>query len=86
MRSWPGSGHTKPGMPTLHCPNSSAVAKFKAALQSGDVFYHGFAHDGEASYYPDASLFEAGIMVGEAIADELGFPRPRAISQRDVPG
>eukprot|EP01052_Picozoa_sp_SAG31_P022596 SAG31_NODE_1804_length_7234_cov_3.340855_3_plen_61_part_00 len=48
MKSWPGSGHLKVGAPTLHCPNSSAVAAFKAALRRGDIFFHAFAHDGEA--------------------------------------
>ena len=33
----------------LHCPNASAVAAFKAALRRGDIFLHGFPHDGEAS-------------------------------------
>ena len=47
MKSWPGSGHLTPGMPTLHCPNASAVVAFKAALQRGDIFFHAFAHDGE---------------------------------------
>jgi hypothetical protein len=47
------------------------VSAFKAALKSGDIFYHAFAHNGEASTYPDASLFEAGIEVGERVADEV---------------
>jgi len=37
------------GAPLLHCPNASAVAAFKAALRRGDIFLHGFPHDGEAS-------------------------------------
>jgi hypothetical protein len=86
MRSWPGSGHARVGTPVLHCPNASAVADLKAALKRGDIFFHGFSSDNEASYYPDASLFEAAITVGERISDELGIARPVAVSQRDVPG
>ena len=86
MLSWPGSGAAEPGMPVLHCPNKTAIGAFKAALQRGDIFMHGFAHDGEASYYPDSSLFEAGIAMGERICDELGISRPTSVSQRDVPG
>eukprot|EP00947_MAST-08B_sp_MAST-8B-sp1_P006578 g6578.t1 len=86
MRSWPGSGHAAPGTPVLHCPNATAVAAFRQALQRGDIFFHGFSSDNEASYYPDASLFEAAIEVGERVADDLGIPRPTSVSQRDVPG
>ena len=86
MLSWPGNGAARSGLPVLHCPNATAVEDFKAALQRGDIFMHAFAHDGEASYYPDASLFEAGITMASRICDELGIARPTAVSQRDVPG
>jgi hypothetical protein len=86
MVSWPGSGHAHPGTPVLHCPNASAVAALKAALKRGDIFFHGFSSDNEASYYPDSSLFEAAITLGERLSDELGIPRPTSVSQRDVPG
>ena len=61
---WPeiGSG-ARAGAPSLHCPNASAVGLLKAALKRGDIFFHAFAHNAEASTYPDASLFEAGIEV-----------------------
>jgi hypothetical protein len=70
--------------PVLHCPNASAVAAFKAALQRGDIFMQAFPHDGEAGYYPDASLFEAALGVGESVAASLGIDPPRVVSQRDV--
>ena len=38
----------------------------EAALKRGDIFFHAFAHNAEASTYPDASLFEAGIEVSSA--------------------
>ena len=64
MHFWPEIGNAaKAGARSLHCPNASSVAAFKAALKSGDIFFHAFAHNGQASTYPDASLFEAGIEV-----------------------
>ena len=84
MLSWPGNGAEKAGTPTLHCPNSSSVTALIAALKSGDIFFHAFPHDGEASTYPDGTLFEAAIEIVERIADSVGIPRPIAVSQRDV--
>ena len=88
IAAWPGM--PKPpasdSMPLLHCPNATTLAAFKAAMVRGDIFMHAFPHDGEASYYPDASLFEAALRVGERVAEQLGIAPPRAVSQRDVPG
>jgi hypothetical protein len=71
MLSWPGGGGAI-GRPTLHCPNATAVAAFKAALKRGDIFLHGFPHDGEASYFPDASLFESALTM--AVRKTPPFP------------
>ena len=91
MRFWPelGAGfeHVASMNDTsLHCPNASSVAALRAALKRGDIALHAFAHNAEASTYPDASLFEAGIELGARLADELEIPRPTVVSQRDVPG
>ena len=87
MLFWPELGHGfTAGVSSLHCPNSSSVAALRTALKRGDIVLHAFAHNAEASTYPDASLFEAGIEVGERLADELGIARPTVVSQRDVPG
>jgi hypothetical protein len=87
MTLWPGlGGGAKVGVPSLHCPNATSIAAFKAALRNGDIFFHAFAHNAEASTYADASMFEAGIEIGERLASELGVSRPIAVSQRDVPG
>eukprot|EP01079_Euglenida_sp_SAG-EU17-18_P006387 gene6387-1139_t len=85
IAAWPGIGDT-PGRPLLHCPNVTEVAAFKAALISGDMFLHGFATNAEASYYPDASVFEAALSVAQQVAAAAGIAPPTAISQRDVPG
>ena len=88
IAAWPGMpvAPAADDMPLLHCPNATALAAFKAAMVRGDIFMHAFPHDGEASYYPDASLFEAALRVGERVAEQLGIAPPRAVSQRDVPG
>ena len=73
MMSWPGNGAESVGRPNLHCPNASSIAAFKAALKRGDVFFHAFPHDGEASYYPDASLFESALSMAETLSSDLGI-------------
>lgn len=87
LNAWPEAAfkHGYTG-PVLHCPNASSVAAFKAAMSRGDIFMHAFPHNGEAGYYPDASLFEAALGVSEHVAASLGIPAPRVVSQRDVPG
>jgi hypothetical protein len=55
-------------------------------MQAGDIYMHAFPHDGEASYYPDVSIFEAALQLTFDISDRLKTPRPTAVSQRDVPG
>ena len=58
----------------------------RGALQRGDIFFHAFPHDGQASAFPDASLFDAALGVARALSRELGLPPSTAVSQRDVPG
>ena len=87
MTLWPELGSAvKAGASSLHCPNATSVAAFKSALKSGDIYFHAFAHNAEVSTYSDASMFEAGIEMGERLSDEFDTPRPIAVSQRDVPG
>jgi hypothetical protein len=65
MRFWPELGAAvNVGGSSLHCPNASAANAFRAALKSGDIFLHAFAHNAEASTYSDASMFEASIEIG----------------------
>ena len=48
-----------------------------------------FPHDGEASFYPDPSIFNAALDVAKGITRDVLGPAakpPRGISQRDVPG
>eukprot|EP00041_Stephanoeca_diplocostata_P034253 m.1154078 g.1154078 ORF g.1154078 m.1154078 type:complete len:814 (-) comp24488_c0_seq7:2031-4472(-) len=85
VTSWPGSGWNARTR-VLHCPSEENVTALKDALQRGDIYLNGFPHDGEASYYPDASMFEAALALGANIAKSAGVRPPVAVSQRDVPG
>ena len=86
LASWEGAGYSPVGRSLLHCPNASSVKRLKEAMKQGQIFVHGFPHDGQASYYPDASLFSSALMLARDIADEVGVSPPVAVSQRDVPG
>jgi hypothetical protein len=86
MLSWPGAGWATENTPTLHCPNSSTVAEVRGALVRGDIFFHAFPHDGEASAFPDAELFDAALGVSRQLSAKLGLPMSTAVSTRDVPG
>jgi hypothetical protein len=85
LRSWPGSGWPD-DTPVLHCPNASTIAAVRGAIQRGDIFYHGFPHNAQASAFPDAGLFDAALNVAAELSNDLGVPTPKAVSQRDVPG
>ena len=60
-------------------PQATAVAAFKAALKRGDIFIHAFPHDGEASYFPDASLFESALTMAKRVAEDVGIAAPISV-------
>lgn len=74
------------GKHVWHCPNASTLSTVRSALENGDIFFHGFPHDGEASYYFDDGLFNAALNMSTRLSNILGVPSPISISQRDVPG
>ena len=69
VNSWDGKQR-----PLLHCPNATAAADLRAAIARGDITFHAFPHNGEASYYPDVSLYEAALDVAKEVADTYGVP------------
>eukprot|EP00730_Choanoeca_flexa_P005701 TRINITY_DN12004_c0_g2_i1.p1 TRINITY_DN12004_c0_g2~~TRINITY_DN12004_c0_g2_i1.p1 ORF type:complete len:799 (+),score=141.55 TRINITY_DN12004_c0_g2_i1:145-2397(+) len=85
LLSWPFSGLPL-NTSLLHCPSQVDKDALIRALQRGDMFLHAFPHDGEASYYPDSSLFEAALRLPQAVAWQANVTLPRVVSQRDVPG
>ena len=87
LLSWPGSGWVVEDTPLLHCPNETVVAEVRAALRRGDLFFHAAPLNVQASYFPDASLFDASLDIAATLSTDLGLPTvPTAVSQRDVPG
>jgi hypothetical protein len=70
----------------FHCPNSSAVSAFVAAVKRGDIYWHAYGFNSEPEGYPDARLFEFGVQLTHALDDQFGLPHKTTLSQRDVPG
>lgn len=73
-----------PGM-KLHCPNSSALGNFKAAVAAGHIDWHAFPHNAELAT-ADASLLRFGIQMTNDLNQRLGRPNATVLSDRDVPG
>lgn len=71
---------------TLACPSPDAVAAFRAAVAAGDIVWHAGAFNTEYENALNAAGIDAQLGLAAALADELGVPRPRTVSLRDVPG
>lgn len=84
MRDWrnPEGGL---GPEIIQCPNATVVAKFKAAVQRGDIFWHAFPHNAQPGTY-EPSLFESSLQMGARLSDQLNVSRPVCFSQRDETG
>ena len=78
--AWDNSGRN-----LLHCPNETAVARFKRAVSLGDITWHAAATDQEAEFFPNVGLFNASLELSDDLAVQLGVERPIAVSTRDVP-
>lgn len=78
--SWDGQDR-----PLLKCPNASTVSLVTSALKAGDIVFHAFPHNAELSLY-DESLFNASLDLTKRVAERVGIPSPRTLSQRDVTG
>ena len=65
--SWPGSGWPAAGLPVLHCPNATAITEVREALRRGDLFLHAAPLNVQASYFPDASLFDASLGIAATL-------------------
>jgi len=73
------------GIP-LWCPPDADVAAMRAAVAAGDVVWHAGAFNTEYENAFNAELVAAQFQLSADLADELGVPRPRTLSLRDVPG
>jgi hypothetical protein len=70
----------------LECPPPEAVAAFSAAVRAGDIVWHAGAFNTEYENGFNADAVDAQFALSRDAADELGVPRPRTLSLRDVPG
>lgn len=70
----------------LACPAPADVAAFVAAVQAGDIVWHAGAFNTEYENAFIEELVDAQFQPSFDLADELGVPRPRTVSLRDVPG
>eukprot|EP00756_Hemistasia_phaeocysticola_P056269 Hpha_TRINITY_DN3234_c0_g1::TRINITY_DN3234_c0_g1_i1::g.186050::m.186050 len=69
----------------IPCPSSKEQEALKEAIRVGDVVFHAFPHNAELEV-PSTGMVEVGLRQMQDLADSLGVPRPRYLSQRDVPG
>ena len=76
---------TLSGIP-LVCPSDSDVQAMRAAIQRGDIAFHAAAFNTEYENALNAEMIDVQFQLAHDIADELGIPRPKTASLRDVPG
>ena len=70
----------------LRCPSPGAVARFKAAARRGDIVWQAGAFNTEYELAFNADMVDEQFRLSASLADELGVPRSRVLSLRDVPG
>ena len=79
------AGFLLSGIP-LHCPSPTEVAAFKHAAQQGDIVWHAGAFNTEYELAFSAEMVAEQFRLSRELSDELGVPRSRVLSLRDVPG
>jgi hypothetical protein len=70
----------------LRCPSPADVAGFKAAARRGDIVWQAGAFNSEYELAFNADMVNEQFRLSTSLADELGVPRSRVLSLRDVPG
>jgi hypothetical protein len=73
------------GIP-LRCPSRAEVAVFVAAVRMGDIVWHAGAFNTEYELAFNAEMVAEQFRLSRELSDELGVPRSRVLSLRDVPG
>jgi hypothetical protein len=76
---------TLSGIP-LVCPSADGVQAFKDAAARGDITWHAAAFNTEYENAFNEEMIAVQFQLSFDLADELGLPRPRTVSLRDVPG
>ena len=70
----------------LVCPPPAGVSAFKAAARRGDIVWQAGAFNSQYELAFNADMVDEQFRLSRELADELGVPRPRVLSLRDVPG
>jgi len=70
----------------LTCPTPDAVQAFKDAVLRGDITWHAAAFNTEYENAFNEEMINVQFQLSFDLADELGLPRPKTVSLRDVPG
>ena len=70
----------------LQCPAAADVAAFKAAARRGDIVWQAGAFNSQYELAYNADMVGEQFRLSRELADELGVPRSRVLSLRDVPG
>eukprot|EP01043_Picozoa_sp_COSAG02_P010638 COSAG02_NODE_378_length_23535_cov_35.310164_9_plen_1246_part_00 len=70
----------------LQCPSPVAVAAFKRAVQQGDIVWHAGAFNTEYELAFNEEMVGEQFRLSRELSDELGVPRSKVLSLRDVPG
>jgi hypothetical protein len=71
---------------TLVCPTPAAVQAFRDAAQRGDITWHAANFNVEYENALNEEMVAVQFQLAFDLADELGLPRPKTVSLRDVPG
>jgi hypothetical protein len=70
----------------LKCPSAADVASFKTAARQGDIVWQAGAFNSQYELAFNADMVDEQFRLSASLADELGVPRSRVLSLRDVPG
>lgn len=69
----------------FHCPNSTTLSLFTAAVQRGDITWHAYPFNSQQEMMEE-SLFEYGVKMTHELDTMLKVNKKTVLSQRDVPG
>ena len=70
----------------LVCPTPDEQQAFRDAILRGDITFHAAAFNTEYENAFNEEMIAVQFQLSFDLADELGVPRPRTVSLRDVPG
>ena len=69
----------------IQCPNATALAQFREAVQHGWITWHAFPFNTEPEFY-DGPMVDFAVQLTHDVDSKLGQAKKTVMSQRDVPG